>query len=68
MTDSILIAIIVALPPTLTALAAFKQGIKISKKTDEIHELTNSNLTSIKAELAIANQEIADLKKFIAKE
>lgn len=39
----------------------------INKKSDEIHIQTNSNLTSVKADLAIALKDIIFLKEFISK-
>jgi hypothetical protein len=64
-----LIAILTALPPTLMAYASLRQGKrnevvagKIVAKTDEIHILTNSNLTKVKLELELAKEEIKDLQ------
>ncbi len=41
---------------------AIQQNNAIITKTDEIHELANSNLTAIQAELIQANQKIARLE------
>lgn len=35
------------------------------KKLDQIHELTNSNLTKVKQELEASKQELADLRKLV---
>jgi len=65
-------ALFTALPPTLMALAAFWGTVKNGKataiveaKTDVIHQLTNSNLTSVKADLAIALKRIEVLEGHI---
>jgi hypothetical protein len=65
-------ALFTALPPTLMALAAFWQAIRngratavVDAKTDVIHQLTNSNLTSVKADLAIALKRIETLEGHI---
>ncbi len=72
MTDNttIIIAGFVALPPTIAAVAAFWQGKKSSEKatviiekTEQIHDLTNSNLTAIKKQLAAADERIALLEQ-----
>lgn len=54
----IFIAFMAMLPPTIAALASFRQ-------TRIIHTLVNSQLTSVKAELTMANDKIAKLEKFI---
>lgn len=36
-------------------------------KTEEIHILTNSNLTALKAELSMANEHIKELQALVAK-
>lgn len=56
--EIVLIALIAALPPTIAALATWRQG-KI------IHKLVNSQLTAVKAELVMAKDEIGKLQKFI---
>lgn len=83
---AIVAAVLAALPPTIAALAALRQGKQnaakvavntqltedtghktdnLIKKTDEIHELTNSNLTSVKSDLAMANQRIKELQLLV---
>lgn len=37
------------------------------KKLDEIHVQTNSNLTALKADMVVANNEILFLKEYISK-
>lgn len=68
MTDVALVAIIAAVPPTVTALAGLVVSLKNSKKAndaavkqEEIHGLVNSNLTKVKNELADARSEIRAL-------
>lgn len=73
MSDTVLLAIIASLAPTLMALAAFVISLKNSRKSDviigkatEIHTLTNSNLTAITTALGIANEKIIGLEKLIS--
>jgi len=68
----ILIALIVTLPPTLTALGAllitWRQNRTLEATqagVNDVHLLVNSQLTTLKADLAIANQRIADLMMLI---
>lgn len=67
---TIIIAAIAALPPTLAAVAAFRQSrqnvaqtAQISSKADEIHVLVNGGVLALKAELAVANERIEQLQK-----
>lgn len=75
MTDTvqIVVAAFAAIPPTLVALAGLRQGrsnhqqgAELATKTDEIHVLTNANLTKVTADLALANQRIADLEQLVS--
>jgi hypothetical protein len=77
LTDPTILAIIAAVPPTLLALAAFMQSFKnniLSKdrsaktnaKIDEVHVLANSNLTRVRADLAVALKRIETLEGHIA--
>ncbi len=61
MWTSIIVAIIAATPPSII-------GWLNSRKADAIHVLVNSNLTEVKTELALANQQIKDLQTFITKQ
>lgn len=75
------LALITALPPTIMAFAALRQGQSNSikgdqsvaqgqaliEKTEQIHMLTNSNLTAIKAELARAKMQIEELQELVMK-
>jgi hypothetical protein len=74
MITTIMLAMIVAVPPTLGAIANYvvakDQTKKVDEtliKTDQIHVLVNSNLTAVKADLAIANDRIASLTKLLEK-
>lgn len=62
MTPEAQVALIVALPPTVTALGAILVTIlayqKSGVKLDQIHVLTNSTLTA-------ANKRIDDLEKLV---
>ena len=68
------IAAIAAVPPTIVAWATLRQS-KLNagkadvlvQKADEIHTLTNSNLTRVTAELALANDRIAKLEELIGR-
>jgi len=62
---SVALAVLVALPPTIAATGALIVAMRQEKKTDEIHVMVNSNLTSVKADLAMANQRIEDLSKLL---
>lgn len=73
MTDLAFIAIIGALPATLTAAAGLIVSLKNGRKADaavvkqeEIHTLVNSNMTAVKNDLADAKNEIAALKDVVA--
>jgi len=48
---TIFVALFVAIPPTILAW-------RNSEKADQIHTLVNSNLSTVKADLALANQRI----------
>jgi TolA-binding protein len=72
MSEAILVAIITAVPYTVASMATViislmnrGQGKAIIKKTDQIHTLTNSNLTSVKEQLATANIKIASMEDII---
>lgn len=76
---SIIVATIGAAPPTVVAYAALRASRAstekvevIDQKTDEltkkaevIHVLVNSNLSTVQADLALANQRIEKLQKLI---
>lgn len=74
-------AILTALSPMIVAIAAAAavmwqashnataQSNKteaLSRKTDEIHTLTNSNLASVTSALQVANEKISGLEKLVA--
>lgn len=83
---TLVVAVLTALPPTIAALAALRQGKanavetaantvlteetgkkvdQVIVKADEIHELTNSNLTAVKTALETANARIEVLERII---
>lgn len=62
---TVALAMLVAVPPTIAAVATLFVAMRQEKKTDEIHVLVNSNLTAVKADLAIANERIESLTKLI---
>jgi hypothetical protein len=62
MSDAVIIAMIVAIPPTLVGLAGLVQSIFNGQKSDAIHLLVNSNMDALKAELKAAVLEIHNLK------
>lgn len=85
-TASIITGFMVALPPTLMAWAALRQGkvnaakatetgVKVDTiglktdsivtKANDIHALTNSNLTAVTTALQVANEKISGLEKLI---
>lgn len=73
MSDTVLLAIIASMAPTLMALAALAVSFRNLKKSDviiekaaEIHTLTNSNLSQITAALGVANEKILGLEKLIS--
>lgn len=47
MSDPIVVAMIVAIPPTLGALLAYFQSRKNTKALDEVHITLNSRLTQL---------------------
>ena len=80
MTDSVLLALITSVPPTIAALAALWVGIHNGGKADEtgkkadalivktaeIHTATDGNLSSLTKTLAVAQEKIDGLEKTIA--
>lgn len=47
MSDAVIIAVIVAIPPTIAAIAAFLVSLRNSQKADAIHLLMNSRLDEL---------------------
>lgn len=73
MSDTLLIALIAAVPTTIVALATLWQTLRngakasvLATKADEIHVLVNSNLTLVKSQLAEALAKIETLERLIA--
>ena len=82
MTSSEIVTIIAAIGVVIVnIIVAWRTGIKVevaqqnternmelnSTKLDKIHELTNSNLTAVKADLSIANERIIKLENLLEK-
>lgn len=74
MNDSTLIAIAAAVPSTLGVIASVviayfnsRKTAAIEKKAEVIHVLVNSNLTEVKAKLALAYEKINSLEALIVK-
>ncbi len=77
MNNETLAIILMAVPPTLLALAVFLPtaltvltaalSYRNGKKSDAIHVLANSTLTKLQADLAAANERIHELQELVAK-
>lgn len=65
MTDLAFIAIVGAVPATLTAAAGLIVSLRNGQKANVIHTLVNSNLTKVKDDLEEAKIEIRELKAII---
>lgn len=73
MSDTVILAIIASMAPTLMALAALAVSFRNLKKSDviiekaaEIHTLTNSTMTKLQSSLEVANEKIIGLEKLIS--
>lgn len=76
---AIVTALVAAIPPTIMALAALRVSQKntviaedtnhkaevLVEQTEKIHDLTNSNLTAVKADLVAATEQIKDLQALV---
>jgi len=58
MTDAVQTAVIVSIAPTIVALWNIK-------KSNQIHVLVNSQLTSVKADLVLALDRVGKLKRLL---
>jgi hypothetical protein len=65
LTDAVVVAIIASIPLTLTSIGTLISSIRNSKKLAEIHTLTNSNLSKVTAQLAVANEKIDGMRELI---
>lgn len=65
---AIIIAAIAAIPPTMAALATFKQSKINGARTEEIHVLVNGGVLALKAELAAAQERIQDLQRKLGRQ
>lgn len=65
MTDAVMIACIVAVPPTIASVGAIILGIVNHQQGKEIHVLVNSNLTAVKNDLSVANDHIVQLQTLV---
>lgn len=50
----------------VTTSATDQKAERIIQKTDEIHSVTNGNLSKVQAELAVAHEKILGLEKLVA--
>ena len=66
--DAVLTAMIVAIPPTLVAAAGLIQSILNGNKAEKIHVLVDGNMSDVKRDLAVAMAEIQNLKRLLAVE
>lgn len=67
MNTTLLQLLIIALPPTITGVLAIILSLTNSHKLDQVHVLVNSNLSNVKADLAIALDKISLLQQLISK-
>lgn len=70
MSETVQLALIAAIPPTIASLVGLwiswlnrRETKRLITKTDEIHVLANDNLSKQTDALAVANQKIQDLKQ-----
>lgn len=64
--ESVIIAALTAVPPTLVGVAGLVVSLRNSSKADSIHVLVNSNLHQVQSDLAIALHRITTLETVIA--
>jgi hypothetical protein len=64
-TLALLVALIAAVPPTMVAWATLRRTKQVERNTEVIHDLTNSNLATVKAQLATAVARIEDLERLL---
>jgi hypothetical protein len=67
MTDTVQVAITVAVAPTILAVGTLVVGIRNSYKSDAIHVLVNSNLTTVKTDLQLALDRVRKLEEMLLK-
>lgn len=69
MTDTVQIAVVACLPPTIASVAAVivaaRKANVIIEKADTIHTLVNSQLTAVKTDLVLALERVAKLEKLV---
>jgi hypothetical protein len=63
MSDAVWIAAIATIPSFITIVLAWMNNVQGNK----IHVLVNSNMTAVKADLALANEKIAGLQVLLIK-
>jgi len=61
--ETIYVAVIVAVPPTLASVAALISSLKNGRKSDAIKVQTNSHLNDLIHKLDLADQRIAGLEQ-----
>lgn len=66
MTDTVVVALIAAGPPTIVGAMNLAAALRNGKKSDSIHVLVNSNLTAVKADLQVALERVKQLERHVA--
>ena len=62
MTDTTIVVVIAAVPPTLAAFAALVTAVRTGRQVAEVHTLTNRNFSEQKQEIADLRAELERLK------
>lgn len=65
MTETVQLALVASVAPTLAAIAGIVVSWRNNRKLDVIHTLTNSNLTKVTTDLEFANKEIGKLRELV---
>jgi hypothetical protein len=65
MSETIVIAIIIAVAPTIVALGGVIIGLRNGRKVEQVHVLVNSNLDKVKKDLQTALDRVDKLEKYI---
>jgi len=59
--EAVILALIAAIPPTVTAAAALVVSLRTDRKADDIRTSVNGNIASLTYELRRANETIISL-------
>lgn len=60
MSEAVLVALIVAFPPTITALVSLVLSVRIHRRAGEIHVLVNSKMTAALAEIEALKKQLKE--------